>query len=192
MPKARLAKQDWIDAALDVLLASGPDAVAVQPLARSLGATKGSFYWHFTSRDDLLTETLSRWEVVATDDIIARVESMDAGAVEKATRLFAHVTTASEQRPGELLLLAAVGHPEIAAAVERATKRRLTYIARLLRQTGLSAEVARRRANLAYAAYLGHAQLAHSVPSVLPRSAQARRELVKEMAATLLGHDGGA
>lgn len=191
MTDARLAKQDWIDAALDVLLTSGPDAVAVQPLARRLGATKGSFYWHFATRDELLTETLARWEVVATDDVIALLEAMDASAAEKATRLFAHVMTASEKRPGELLLLAGADHPAIAAAVERATKRRLAYVAQLLRQTGLSADVARRRADLAYAAYLGHAQLAHAVPAVLPRTARGRRDLVAEMATTLLGHNAG-
>ena len=61
MPTAssRLSRDSWIDAALELLLQSGPDAVAVQPIARRLGTTKGSFYWHFSSRDDLLRATLA-------------------------------------------------------------------------------------------------------------------------------------
>ncbi|MGB8962821.1 MAG: helix-turn-helix domain-containing protein [Pseudonocardiaceae bacterium] len=75
MAQARWTRDGWIDAALHVLLNEGPDAVAVQPIARRLGATKGSFYWHFSSRDELLGAALARWEVVATDDVIAEIEA---------------------------------------------------------------------------------------------------------------------
>jgi AcrR family transcriptional regulator len=182
---SRLSRDSWIDAALELLLQSGPDAVAVQPLARQLGATKGSFYWHFTSRDDLLRATLERWEAVATDDVIATVEAKSADPRTRAELLVEEVTTG--RRPGELLLLAGTEHPDVAAAVERVTRRRIEYVARLLRSGGLTPAVAQRRATLAYAAYLGHAQLAQSVPGVLPDSARGRRALITELGATLLG-----
>ena len=42
---ARLTRDDWSEAALRALAAGGLAAVAVEPLATSLGTTKGSFYW---------------------------------------------------------------------------------------------------------------------------------------------------
>lgn len=184
---ARRTQDDWTDAALDVLLNEGPDAVAVQPIARRLGATKGSFYWHFSSRDALLRAALARWEVVATDDVIAEIEASPGSPVEKVKRLFDHVTASSEQHPGQLLLLGCAGQPDVTAALERTTTRRIGYVSRLLRDTGLTPAVADLRATLAYAAYLGHAQLAHTTPAALPRTSRARKELIEELAAVLLG-----
>lgn len=182
----KLTRADWIDAALEVLLQHGPAAVAVQPLARRLSATKGSFYWHFASRDDLLRATLERWETVATDEVIAATEASHGSAQEKARALVAHVTASSEHHPGQLLLLAATDHPDVAAAVERTTAARIGYVARLLRESGLTPAVARRRATLAYAAYLGHAQIAHTTPGVLPVTRRGRRALADELATALL------
>ena len=57
-----LGADDWIDAATAVLVEDGVAAVAVEPLAARLGATKGSFYHHFPNRDALITAALERWE----------------------------------------------------------------------------------------------------------------------------------
>jgi AcrR family transcriptional regulator len=51
----------WIDAALAAIETGGSDAVAVSPLARSLSVTKGSFYWHFADRRELLRAALGTW-----------------------------------------------------------------------------------------------------------------------------------
>ena len=186
MPTAssRLSRDSWIDAALELLLQSGPDAVAVQPIARRLGTTKGSFYWHFSSRDDLLRATLARWEAVAGDDLIASVDARAGDSRKKAETLAEEVTTG--QRPGELLLLAGTDHPDVAAAVERVARRRIDYLARQLRSSGLTPAAAQRRALLVYTAYLGQALLAASAPGVLPDSARGRRALVGEMAELVL------
>src|SRR5689334_3604059 len=36
-------------------------AVGVEPLARTLGVTKGSFYAHYRDRDELITAALAEW-----------------------------------------------------------------------------------------------------------------------------------
>ncbi|WP_329239696.1 TetR/AcrR family transcriptional regulator [Actinoallomurus sp. NBC_01490] len=185
----RRSREDWIAAGLHALLNEGPDAVAVQPIARSLGATKGSFYWHFDSRDDLLRAVLARWETVATHDVIAELEASEAAPEEKVRRLFAAVTAGSARHPGQLLLLGGVHHPDVAAAVERTTERRIGYVARLLGETGVPPTVAVRRATLAYAAYLGHAQLLRTTPGVLPSKAEERGKLIEEMTAIVLVKD---
>jgi AcrR family transcriptional regulator len=186
MADTSLNRESWITAALEVLLDEGPDAVAVQPLARLIGATKGSFYWHFTGRDDLLRATLERWEDVSTSDVIAKLDGLEGTPADKMRALFAFVTAHSERSPGELRMLAAIEHPDIAAAVERSTRRRLDYLAALFRAHGLPAGAARRRAVLAYTTYLGHAQLMHSTPGLMPSTAAARRRLLDEMSAMFL------
>jgi AcrR family transcriptional regulator len=182
MPAAsRLTAADWTTAALDALLAEGPAAVAVQPLARRIGATKGSFYWHFGSRDELLRATLLRWEEVATEAVIRSVEAASDDPRAKAQLLFGWVTASSAEHPGQLRLLASADHPDVRAALDRVTRRRIDYIAGLIHSAGQPAEAAARRATLAYATYLGHAELALSTPDVLPATAQDRRDLRDEL-----------
>lgn len=71
----RKSREDWIAGARKMLVKSGVDAVKVDRLASELHATRGSFYWHFTDREDLLNALLQDWEVnnyVAISTIRAR------------------------------------------------------------------------------------------------------------------------
>ena len=70
----RLSADDWAQAALDLIAEQGVAAVAVEPLARRLGVTKGSFYWHFPSRDALLQAALERWESVEQEAVFGTLE----------------------------------------------------------------------------------------------------------------------
>ncbi len=72
---SRTPASAWIEAGLRALAAGGPDAVRIDQLAKSLGTSRGSFYWHFADRDALLTALLDTWERAATDEVIQRVES---------------------------------------------------------------------------------------------------------------------
>lgn len=74
MAVARTPRSAWIEAGLRALAAGGPDAVRVEALARTLGVTKGGFYWHFDDRQALLDEVLDAWERVSVDEVIERVE----------------------------------------------------------------------------------------------------------------------
>jgi AcrR family transcriptional regulator len=166
-----LTVDDWTDAALAALAGGGLAAVAVEPLAARLGATKGSFYWHFRNRDALLEAALRRWETAETDDVIARVEA-EPDPRRRLRKLFALATAGPPGRPGgsavEPALQAAATHPLVAPALARVARRRLDYLGALFGALGLPPDAARHRALLTYAAYLGHAQLAHATPEVAP------------------------
>jgi len=60
-PGARLAAEDWVNAAVRTMLRSGVDGVRVERLAKDLRVTKGSFYWHFRDRAALLDAVLEHW-----------------------------------------------------------------------------------------------------------------------------------
>ena len=62
MALAQTPRSRWIDAGLEALADGGPDAVRIEPLARSLGVTKGGFYGYFDDRPALLDEMLDAWE----------------------------------------------------------------------------------------------------------------------------------
>src|SRR5829696_2935770 len=66
-----LKAEDWVEAARAAMVEGGIDAVAVEPLARRLGVTKGSFYWHFRDRRALLDATLERWQEESTEERIS-------------------------------------------------------------------------------------------------------------------------
>ncbi len=172
----RLGREDWVRGGLIALSRGGPDAVAIEPLATALGATKGSGYWHWTSRAALLDAVLSRWLEVATTDVVAAVEAAGGSARERLERLLGMVTTAAEKHPGEMLVLV---HPDpaVRAVVTIATRDRVDYVSCLLHETGLPKAQAAQRALLAYAAYIGHAQLAATVPAVLPKRKADRQGL---------------
>jgi AcrR family transcriptional regulator len=53
-----MTPEHWIAAATDLLVDKGIDAVRVDPLARQLEVTRGSFYWHFKDRESLLVSVL--------------------------------------------------------------------------------------------------------------------------------------
>src|SRR5829696_7875137 len=72
-----LKAEDWVGAARAAMAEGGVEAVAVEPLARRLGVTKGSFYWHFQSRDELLAAALGEWERTGTEGLIARLDEIE-------------------------------------------------------------------------------------------------------------------
>jgi AcrR family transcriptional regulator len=171
----RLTRDDWISAALEAIADGGLAAVGVEPLAARLGATKGSFYWHFENRDALLQAAISRWEQETTTDVAADITTTPGTPASQFRRLVVTVIEHAELDRVGPALLASATHPAVAPALERVTAARLGLIDVVLRRLGFPPAESRRRALLAYSAYLGHGQLAHSTPEVLPTTRAARR-----------------
>lgn len=61
-----LGREAWIAAGLAALSSGGVEAVRVEVLARALHVTKGSFYWHFADRRELLDAIVAHWETTTT------------------------------------------------------------------------------------------------------------------------------
>jgi AcrR family transcriptional regulator len=155
---ARLSAEDWAQAALDLIAEQGVSSVAVEPLARRLGVTKGSFYWHFPSRDALLQAALERWEVVEQESVFGNLEKVPDPR-ERLRALFQLV--GHEVKPHIIYseLLKALDHPAVQPVIDRVSQRRLEYLVASFRQAGLGRQDAIHRARLTYAAYVGFLQL---------------------------------
>lgn len=154
----RLSADDWAQAALDMIAEQGVAAVAVEPLARRLGVTKGSFYWHFPSRESLLVAALERWEKTEQEAIFGRLEEI-ADPRQRLRELFNLVAHEYSSHIIYSALLKALDHPIVAPVIGRVSQRRLEWLAASFRQAGLDATAAQHRARLAYAAYVGFLQL---------------------------------
>lgn len=154
----RLSADDWAQAALDMIAEQGVSAVAVEPLARRLGVTKGSFYWHFPSRDALLQAALERWELFEQQDVFGSLEDVTDPS-ERLRALF--LLAAHEVTPHIIYseLLKALDHPMVRPVIDRISRRRLDYLVKAFQQAGLEGAAAQHRARLAYAAYVGFLQL---------------------------------
>lgn len=175
-PRRRLTRADWIAAALAAIGEGGVAAVAVEPLAARLGATKGSFYWHFPNREALLEAALAAWEEATTTAVLAEVEQSTSDPVAQLEMLIARVVSNAERDPVEPALVASATHPIVGPALTRVTQHRIEGTIRIFTRMGLRSAEARRRALLAYSLYLGYGQLQRATPSVLPQTSAGRRE----------------
>lgn len=154
----RLSAQDWANAALDQIAEGGLASLAVESLARRIGVTKGSFYWHFPSRDALLHAALERWEEIEQEIVFGQLEAI-TDPRERLRALFRLVAREVRSHIIYSELLKALDHPAVKPVMERVSKRRLDYLTASYRQAGLGRVDALNRARLTYAAYVGFLQL---------------------------------
>lgn len=174
-------------AALRALARGGVAAVSVDGLAGELDITRGSFYWHFKDREALLVAAVEFWEQRATADLITRLTAIE-DPVDKLGEGF-RAALATEVVAGlEPALVAHADHPAIAPVLTRVIERRIAYLAEVYAELGLTPAVARRQAVVAYAAFLGWADLrrvaAGVVPEVAadgPRGRAALKHLIEQM-----------
>ncbi len=175
--KPRLSAEDWAHAALDVIAEQGLAAVAVEPLARRLGVTKGSFYWHFPSREALLVAALQRWEKTEQETVFGKMEGVSDPRVRlrELFQLVAHAPKTAHH-----LFRAAQGARPSGgqAGAGPGFQRRMDYLTASFRQAGMPRQEAQNRARLAYAAYVGFLQLVPAVgPAALaPRGVRGLRQ----------------
>lgn len=169
-PRQRLSRKAWATAGLRALTAGGVAAVAVEPLAAALGTTKGSFYWHFSDRQELVRAALELWELEQTSAVINELGHLEDPR-ERLRALLSLVLTQEGPDP-VAQLVRDIAHPEVAAAVRRVTSRRIDFVAGELHGTGMPRAEARRRAAVAVAAYVGWWQL----NAVLPEDAPVGRD----------------
>jgi len=162
-PTSNLSAADWSRAALDSIAEGGVEQVTVEGLARHLGVTKGSFYWHFADRTALVVSALDLWEQLGTLDIIDRLQRVrDPKARLRA--LFATAFGDLVDGPVDAALVARIDDPVVGPVVRRVTAVRVAFLEEVYRELGLSPLRAAARARIAYSTYVGHLQVRRSMP----------------------------
>ena len=158
--RAKNTKTDWTLAAFETLGAEGIDGVKVERIAKTLGATKGSFYWHFADRPALLAHMLDFWETEGTHNIIEQLQDAELPAAEKLKQL-ARVSSEAQTHGLDAIavegaLRAWAGQDPMAAEKLKSTEAvRISYLEQLLLDIGHDQNAAETYARQLYLMLLG-------------------------------------
>jgi AcrR family transcriptional regulator len=137
-----LGRKDWIEAAIAMLAEDNVEALRVDTLAEKLGVTKGSFYWHFEGRDDLLFAVLDEWRLRMTSEVQSLIFDRSGTPWERLERLLRIAISARPDVPGgpfEITLRDwARRDPKVAEVVRSVDAARIAFAEQLYREAGLS------------------------------------------------------
>jgi len=161
MTAPRLTPEDWIAAAFRRLGKGGIASVRAEAVARDLGVSKGSFYWHFKDLPDLRRRMLGHWEDQGTARIITLTRGTEARPAAQQLRALLELATSDLADPyGGLSTEAAIRDwartdPLAAQVQTRADQTRLAFLTGLLQAMGQADDQAARVARLTLMAYTG-------------------------------------
>ncbi|MET3794492.1 TetR/AcrR family transcriptional regulator [Aquamicrobium terrae] len=154
-----LQPKDWIIGATRALAAGGVDAVSVEGIAKQLGASKGSFYWHFADRPALLEAVFDLWEREGTADLIERAEAVADPA--EGLRVLARDTLDAETngidvaRTEAAIRAWASRDPAIGRRFARIEDNRTAFLAQQIRALGYDEVTALRLSKVVHLAVVG-------------------------------------
>ena len=156
MKKVALTKEDWVNAGWLLMTSKGVEGVKVEVLARQLEVSKGSFYWHFKNRNELLEAILQRWEEQTM--FLIQESQKTTNPKERLVKLFTLISqVCQEPDPEPAIFLWANKDPRIKQRVHHLENKRVDYLSKLFEDYGFDAIAARNRAEVAYLAIMGFA-----------------------------------
>lgn len=174
--RVSLTPETWIEAATTVLVDQGIDHVRVDVLAGELGVTRGSFYWHFRDREDLLRRVLQAWSERTTEQLTRRLESARTDPREQLRDVISlpfRGRAAARAARIELAIRAWARRDEMARqAVDEADAARIGYHETIFAALGFAGEEARQRGFLLYS-YEVAESLLHRQGTAAQRQARA-------------------
>ena len=137
-----LARKDWVDAAIEMMAEDNVEALRVDNLAERLGVTKGSFYWHFKGREDLIFSVLEAWRLQMTSQIQSLIADTSGAPWERIERLLRIAISTRPDVPGgpfEVTLRDwARRDAKVAEIIREVDKARFDFAKQLYRDAGLS------------------------------------------------------
>ncbi|MFK8079829.1 MAG: TetR/AcrR family transcriptional regulator [Granulosicoccus sp.] len=169
-PRDTLSAIDWIQASFRALTKGGPQAIKVEAIAKDLGVSKGSFYWHFKDVGALKKAMLEHWLEIATDSIVQRVQSTSEKPREQLLELISIATSDIAKPYGGRLAEPAIREwarydSDAADTLAIVDRRRLKFLRSLFKQLGIPGPLSSAYASGIYGAIIGVEQLSKKVAS---------------------------
>ncbi|MEM7130614.1 MAG: TetR/AcrR family transcriptional regulator [Chloroflexota bacterium] len=158
----RLTKEEWLDHGLKTLATDGFTALKADKLVKTLGVSRGSFYWHFKNLADFHAAVLRRWQEVSVIKVIEELESSHAGPTEKLAQLIG-VASQDDLGLSQAIRAWAFNDAKVKQLVNAVDMECIGYLAQLLKEMALKDEKALVRAKVLYCGYLGQIMLGQSV-----------------------------
>lgn len=149
----KLSREDWLHHGMKTLADHGFGALKADLLAKSLNVSRGSFYWHFRDLTEFHDALIDEWQSRATQQVIDWIEQ--TAITDQRLKSLMRRAWSVSNRTERAVRAWATHRPQVATRLEAVDKKRIDYIASLLKSTGLTAKQARSRAIFAASAYLG-------------------------------------
>ena len=154
---ARLTKKDWLEEGFKILTGFAQDKLKILYLCKRLGVTRGSFYHHFTSIENYVSELMEAWEEQNTIEFI-RVASQGKTFDEKIELLDEQVINSDFSLETSIRSWSFY-HPTVKKHLEKVDRIRLSFLENIFEESGLSPEEAKLKAKLEYILLVGLQQL---------------------------------
>ena len=168
----RLNQNDWLKAALKILRESGIDSVKIVPLAKSLGVTSGSFYWHFADRPALYDALLDYWEKEMTDKAIEAAKAYKGSPEDRIWNLMEQVMDTGMAKYDLAVWHWAQANDKAREVFSRTIEKRFGFAAWMFEQVGFDASQAEVRGRMMVVYMMGEATL-------LPGESSERKERLR-------------
>ncbi len=160
MQQQKLSVTDWLKASFRALTEGGPSAIKAETIAKGLGVSKGSFYWHFANVPALKSSMLSHWKEEATQAIISELNQASDDPRAKLEQLVLVSTSGRETPYGGPMVEAAIRDwarydEPVGIIVERVDATRIEYVENLFHQYGFSKTLSKSYAKILYSSLIG-------------------------------------
>lgn len=150
----RLTKEQWLDHGLQALAENGFTVLKADTLAKSLGVSRGSFYWHFKSLAEFHRAILGRWEMLTVETAVSTIEAATDNTAERLQTVI-NMAAASNIALEQAIRAWANSSAPVKEAVYKVDADRIAYLEQIFTDLGLAEETAYARARIVYFGFLG-------------------------------------
>ena len=174
----RLGRNDWIRGALELLSTAGVEKVKIVPLAKQLGVTSGSFYWHFTKRRHLHNELLEYWEREMTDKAIEQAKLFAGPPKSRILLLMEQVMATGMARYDLAIWHWAQSDASVQTVFDRVLNKRFAFAAWMFKQAGFRKVQAETRGRMMVVYMMGESTLIPDAPDLRKRRLKLKHEIL--------------
>lgn len=149
----RLSRDEWLARALELLGKKGAGALTLDAIAHHLGVTKGSFYWHFQTRDDFYHQLIEYWGRRYTKTVIDHILSLDVSPEDRLVEVMRLVHSENMDRFEMPVRAWAQQNPKLLPLVRKVDRSRVAFVKALFLEMGFGEDEAELRCQV-FVAYM--------------------------------------
>lgn len=136
----KLSREEWLSRSLEVLSREGNAKLRIDALTKSLGITKGSFYWHFKDRADFVKSLAEYWADYSTNQVIDLLNQVQGDASDPLFELMKYLFRKDFGRYDIAMRAWAAQEPEVARIVKKVDKQRFVFVRSLFAELGFKGQ----------------------------------------------------
>jgi AcrR family transcriptional regulator len=132
----RFGRTQWLARALELVAREGGAKLHIETLCRKLKVTRGSFYWHFRSRDEFVRALVDYWDWVYTRSVVEQHRGVEGSPQDRLLSLMELLYEGRFARYDVAVRGWAAQERGLAAQIARVDEERLAYVRRLFAEMG--------------------------------------------------------